>query len=107
AENPSPAPDVLIVGKPAARPGTGLHHDLPAVIGQLGDAVGLHRNPTFLVLDFLRYTNHQHGHTRSPSFCAPLSSLRRAPHYGGAKPLPPAASLLEASSAANRLDGRG
>ena len=93
ADNPSASRDVLIVGKPAPRPGAGLHYDLAAVIDQLGNAIGLHRHPTFLVLDFLRHTNHQHGHTCSPLFWCPQTHRSRAPHYGAARRLPPAAAL--------------
>src|SRR5215207_1493078 len=67
-DNPSASRDVLLVGKTAARPGAALHHDLAAVIGQLGNPIGLHRHSAFLVLDFLRHTNDQRGHARSPSF---------------------------------------
>ena len=54
--------DVLVVGKPAAGSGAGLHHDVVAMVGQLGDTVGLHRDPAFLVLDLFRHTDHQSGH---------------------------------------------
>ena len=84
AENPSASRDVLVVGKSAARSGACLHHDLPAVIGQLGNAIGLHRHPTFLVLDLLRHTNHQRGHNPFSLVLAPPQLAPRATLRGGA-----------------------
>ena len=92
AGNPGAGRGVLIVGKPAAGSGAGLYHDVVAVVGQLGDAVGLHRDPALLVLDLLRHTNHQSGHARSPHSGAdrtarmanpPPANLRDAPHHAG------------------------
>src|SRR4029077_4979175 len=65
ADNPGAGRNVLVVGKATARPSAGLHHDLSAVVDQLGNAVGLQRYPAFLLLDLLRHTNQQPTHTRS------------------------------------------
>src|SRR6185312_4868089 len=65
ADHPGAGRNVLVVGKATTRPSAGLHYDLPALVDQLGNAVGLHRHPAFLLLDLLRHTNHQPSHTRS------------------------------------------
>ena len=95
ADNASAGRDVLVVGKSAARPSTCLHHDLPAVIGQLGNAIGLHRHPTFLVLDFLRHTNHQSGHTVLPRSGAHAARSASTTLRGATQPLPPPSPQLE------------
>src|SRR5829696_5356620 len=63
ADNSGAGRGVFLVREPAAGPSSGLHQDLPVVIDQLRDTVRLDRDPTFFVLDFLRHTNHQRGHT--------------------------------------------